>query len=40
MLPLYSEDPEKLKFEEIPRMDHYISTGMFETAIEWFERYL
>lgn len=21
---------------EIPRMDHYISTGMFEEAIEWF----
>lgn len=40
MFPLYSENPEKLKLIEIPRMDHYISTGMLEAAIEWFEKYL
>lgn len=38
--PSYSENPERLKLVEIPRMDHYISTGMFEEAIEWFRKYL
>lgn len=37
---LYKETPEKLKFLEIPRMDHYISTGMLEEAILWFKKYL
>lgn len=40
MSPLYSGNPERLKFVEVPRMDHYISTGMFEEAIEWLEKYL
>lgn len=40
MSDLYSENPERLKLIEIPRMDHYISTGMFEEAIEWFKKYL
>lgn len=38
--PLYSENPEKLRFVEIPKMNHYISIGMLEEAIEWFEKYL
>lgn len=38
--PLYKDAPEKLKFQEIPRMDHYISTGMLEEAIIWLKKYL
>ncbi len=38
--PLYSESPEKLVLVEVPRMDHYISTGMLEEAIEWLKKYL
>jgi dienelactone hydrolase len=38
--PLYKDDPERLKLEEIPRMDHYISTGMLEEGIMWLKKYL
>lgn len=31
----YQVDEAKLQLREIPRMNHYISMGMIETAIEW-----
>lgn len=38
--PLYQQHPERLQLVEMPRMDHYISTGMFEIAIDWLQKYL
>jgi dienelactone hydrolase len=38
--PLYKEAPEKLRLQEIPRLDHYITTGMLEEAIIWLKKYL
>lgn len=37
---VYKDKPEKLKFIEIPNMNHYISTGMLEEGISWFKQYL
>ncbi len=38
--PLYEQNPEKLKLVEVPAMNHYISTGMLEEGIRWFDKYL
>lgn len=32
---LYGEQSSLLTFEKIPRMDHYISLGMFESIVLW-----
>jgi len=39
VLPHY-RDKEKIKLLEIPNMNHYISTGMMEEGLKWFEKYL
>ena len=36
----YYNDERKLRFVEIPRMDHYISTGMLENAVAFNKDYL
>jgi dienelactone hydrolase len=38
--PLYKDEPEKLQLQEVPRLNHYITTGMLEEAILWLEKYL
>jgi len=37
---IYRENPEKIRFFKVPRMDHYISTGMFEESISWLKNHL
>lgn len=39
-LPIYSENQEDFKFIEIPRLNHYITIGMFEEAILWLKKHL
>lgn len=36
----YYEDKDKIELVEVPRMDHYISTGMLEKAIFFNEEHL
>lgn len=36
----YYNDERKLKFVEVPRMDHYISIGMLESAVVFNKDYL
>lgn len=36
----YYNDEKKLKFIEVPKMDHYISTGMLENAVVFNKDYL
>lgn len=38
--PLYKENPDNIKFIEYPRLNHYLSVGMFEEALLWLKKYL
>ena len=37
--PLY-KDEEKIKFEEYPNLNHFVTTNMMEESIAWFHKYL
>ncbi len=40
IIPLYSDNPNKLQLIEIPRMNHYISIGMIEEILNWLKENL
>lgn len=40
MLPLYITNPDKFEFIEVPKLNHYTTTGMLEKAIIWFKEHL
>lgn len=37
---LYKDEPERLKFVETPRLNHYKTVGMLEETVAWLEKYL
>ncbi|WP_190285244.1 alpha/beta fold hydrolase [Clostridium sp. JN-1] len=38
--PLYKKSPQILKFDEIPRLNHYVTIGMLKSSIEWMNLYV
>jgi hypothetical protein len=38
LLKAYGEKSHLLTFEKLPRMDHYISLGMFESIVLWMNK--
>ncbi|SHI87912.1 hypothetical protein SAMN05444401_1664 [Clostridium amylolyticum] len=40
ILEYYKEAPEKLEFTKVPRLNHYITIGMVEDTINWFNNHL
>lgn len=37
---IYKDKPERLKFVETPRLNHYKTVGMMEETIDWLNKYL
>lgn len=40
MKELYKDKPDRIKFIETPRLNHYKTVGMMEESIAWLEKYL
>lgn len=38
--PVYKKLPQILKFDEIPRLNHYVTIGMLKSSIEWMNLYI
>lgn len=38
--PHYRDNPDLLSLVEVPRLDHYVTTGMIETLRAWLVRYV
>ncbi len=38
--PYYNKQPENIKLVEIPKLNHYITSGMLEEIIHWLEHHL